>query len=70
MASIYVSRSLWEYKFRKLSYWFSACMSYAQLYLSIRVERIAHPVIGILMAEHLGDIVAAEPIIDALRHKH
>ena len=70
MASIYASRSLWEYKFRKLSYWFSACMSYVLLYLCVRIERIAQPVIGILMAEHLGDIVAAEPIIDALRHKH
>jgi heptosyltransferase-3 len=70
MASIYVSRSLWEYKFRKLSYWFSACISFAQLYVSIRLARIAKPVIGILLAEHLGDIVAAEPIIDALRTKH
>jgi heptosyltransferase-3 len=70
MASIYVSRSLWEYKFRKLSYWFSACISFAQLYVSTRLARIAKPVIGILLAEHLGDIVAAEPIIDALRTKH
>jgi len=70
MASIYVSRSLWEYKFRKLSYWFSACVSYVQLYLSIRLERISSPVVGILLAEHLGDIVAAEPIIDELRKKH
>ena len=70
MASIYVSRSLWEYKFRKLSYWFSACISFAQLYVSIRLARMAKPVIGILLAEHLGDIVAAEPIIDALRTKH
>lgn len=70
MASIYASRSLWEYKFRKLSYWFSACIAYAQLYLRIRLARIAQPVIGILLAEHLGDIVAAEPIIAALRNKH
>lgn len=70
MASIYVSRSLWEYKFRKLSYWFSACISYIQLYIGIRLERIFHPVVGILLAEHLGDIVAAEPIIDELRLKH
>lgn len=70
MASIYASRSLWEYKFRKLSYWFSACVSYAQLYVSIRLARISKPVVGILLAEHLGDIVAAEPIIDALRTKH
>ncbi len=70
MASIYVSRSLWEYKFRKLSYLFSACISYIQLYISIRIERISSPVVGILLAEHLGDIVAAEPIIEELRKKH
>lgn len=70
MASIYVSRSLWEYKFRKLNYWFSACLSYVQLYLVIRLERIFHPVVGVLLAEHLGDIVAAEPIVDELRNKH
>ena len=70
MASIYLSKSLWEYKFRKLSYWFSACISYAQLHLSVRLARISQPVVGILLAEHLGDIVAAEPIIAALRIKH
>ncbi len=70
MASIYFSRSLWAYKFRKLSYWFSACVSYVQLYLRIRMQRFQQPVIGILLAEHLGDIVAAEPIIGELRLKH
>jgi heptosyltransferase-3 len=70
MAPIYVSRSLWEYKFRKLSYWFSACIAYIQLFIRIRLERIIHPVVGILLAEHLGDIIAAEPIIDELRKKH
>ena len=70
MASIYLSKSLWEYKFRKLSYWLSACISYAQLHLSVRLARISQPVVGILLAEHLGDIVAAEPIIAALRIKH
>jgi heptosyltransferase-3 len=70
MASIYVSRSLWEFKFRKLSYWFSACISYIQLFISIRLERFIHPVVGILLAEHLGDIIAAEPIVDELRKKH
>ncbi len=70
MASIYVSRSLWEYKFRKLNYWFSACISFAQLYVRVRLARIAQPVVGILLAEHLGDIVAAEPIVKALRIKH
>lgn len=70
MASIYMSRSLWEYKFRKLSYWFSACISYIQLYVSMRIGSISKPVVGILLAEHLGDIVAAEPIIAALRNKH
>lgn len=70
MASIYLSRSLWAYKFRKLSYWLSACIAYARLYLGIRFQRIHKPVIGILLAEHLGDIVAAEPIIGELRQKH
>ncbi|MHA8107266.1 glycosyltransferase family 9 protein [Aquirufa sp. 5-AUSEE-100C1] len=70
MASIYVSRSLWAYKFRKLSYWLSACMAYARLYIRIRMQRFQQPVIGILLAEHLGDIVAAEPIIGELRLKH
>lgn len=70
MASIYVSWSLWEYKFRKLAYWFSALLSYVQLHFVIRIERLSNPVIGVLMAEHLGDIIAAEPIIGELRKKH
>ncbi len=70
MASIYVSRSLWAYKFRKLSYWLSACMAFARLYFRFRMQRWQQPVIGILLTEHLGDIVAAEPIIHELKQKH
>ena len=45
-------------------------MAYARLYIRIRMQRFQQPVIGILLAEHLGDIVAAEPIIGELRQKH
>ena len=70
MASIYLSRSLWAYKFRKLNYLLSACIAYARLYIRIRMQRLQQPVIGLLLVEHLGDIVAAEPIIGELRLKN
>jgi len=62
--------SVWQYKWRKITYWFSAYISYVLLYVAIRFQRLKQPVVGILLAEHLGDIVAAEPIIAALRQKH
>ncbi len=70
MASIYLSRSLWAYKFRKLTYLFSACIAYFRLYIGISLQRMQQPVVGILLAEHLGDIVAAEPVISQLKEKH
>jgi heptosyltransferase-3 len=72
MPSIYLTKSLWSYKFRKLTYLIRALVAYGFLNLTLFFKRLFHPkktFIGILLAEHLGDIVASEPIIDALHKK-
>ena len=72
MPSIYLTKSLWSYKFRKLTYLIRAIGAYGFLNLAIYFKRLLNPnktYIGILLAEHLGDIVASEPIIDALHKK-
>ncbi len=65
-------RSVWQYKWRKLAHVLAAQIAYVRLYARVKVQKWQQPndtVIGILLAEHLGDIVAAEPIIDALIKK-
>lgn len=73
MPSIYLTTSLWSYKFRKLTYLIRALVAYGFLNLTLFFKRLLNPnktFIGILLAEHLGDIVASEPIIDALHRKY
>ena len=72
MPSIYLTKSLWSYKFRKLTYLIRAIGAYGFLNTTLFFKRLFNPnkmFIGILLAEHLGDIVASEPIIDALHKK-
>jgi heptosyltransferase-3 len=72
MPSIYLKSSLWSYKFHKLTYLIRAIGAYGILNLTLLLQRLFHPnkkFVGILLAEHLGDIVASEPIIDALHKK-
>jgi len=72
MPSIYLTKSLWSYKFRKLTYLIRAIGAYGFLNVTIYLKRLFNPnktIVGILLAEHLGDIVASEPIIDALHKK-
>ena len=50
-----------------------ASISYAGICIRILALRILHPkktYIGVLLAQHLGDIVAAEPIIGGLHEKY
>ncbi|MFM6947526.1 MAG: glycosyltransferase family 9 protein [Aquirufa sp.] len=73
MAHYYFKKSLWEYKFKKLSHLILALKYYAQIYFSIVRCKLIYPkskVIGVLLAEHFGDIVAAEPIIPELLRKY
>ena len=73
MASIYLKKTLWEYKFNKLSHLILALKYYAQIYFSIVKCKLIYPkskVIGILLAEHFGDIIASEPILPALLQKY
>lgn len=66
------NRSVWQYKWRKLAHVLAAQIAYVRLFTKIRVQKWQHPndtFVGILLAEHLGDIVAAEPIIEALTQK-
>jgi heptosyltransferase-3 len=73
MASIYFKKSLWEYKFHKLSHLFLALKYYIQTCIHVLTIRFRYPkekVIGILLAEHFGDIIAAEPIIPELQEKY
>jgi len=64
---------IWKYKFQKLAFTLKAFWSYVGIYRQVVWLKITHPnrpIIGILLAEHLGDIVAAEPIVGALQQKH
>lgn len=73
MASIYFKQSLWEYKFKKLSHLILALKYYVQIYFSIVKCKLIYPqskVIGILLAEHFGDIIASEPILPSLLQKY
>jgi len=73
MASIYLKKSLWEYKFNKLSHLILALKYYTQIYFSVVKCKLIYPeskVIGILLAEHFGDIIASEPILPALLQKY
>lgn len=72
MPSIYLTKSLWSFKYHKLTYLIRAIGSYCFLNLTLFFRRLLHPhktFIGILLAEHLGDIVASEPILEALHKK-
>jgi heptosyltransferase-3 len=72
MPSIYLTKSLWSYKFHKLTYLIRAIGAYGFLNLTLFFKRLFNPnktFIGILLTEHLGDIVASEPIINALHKK-
>lgn len=63
---------IWKYKFQKLAFTVDAVLSYLGIYTWVLLEKIKSPkttFIGVLLAEHLGDIVAAEPIIEALQKK-
>lgn len=73
MPSIYLSTALWQFKFRKLAYLFAGLIAYVQLCTWVIFQRLfqpSRPVLGILLAQHLGDIVASEPIIPALHVKY
>lgn len=72
MPKIYFTKSLWSYKTRKVIYLFHAVWAYSFLNLELFFRRLVNPnktFIGILAAEHLGDIIASEPIIDELHKK-
>ncbi len=63
---------IWKYKFQKLAYTIQSLVAYFEIYTWVLLEKIKNPgkkYIGILLAEHLGDIVAAEPLIGALQRK-
>lgn len=63
---------LWKYKFQKLAFTLEAWASYFEICIKVVYEKFKSPkstLIGVLLAEHLGDIVAAEPIVEALHQK-
>ena len=65
-------RSVWQFKWRKLAHVLAAQIAYVRLFAEIRMQKSQdpkHTFVGILLAEHLGDIVAAEPILQALTEK-
>ncbi len=64
---------IWKYKFQKLAFTVQAVISYIEFILWAKITKLKNPkdqLVGILLAEHLGDIVAAEPIIEAIKKKY
>ncbi len=63
---------IWKYKFQKLAYTIQSMMAFLEICTWVILEKFRHKqftYIGILLAEHMGDIIAAEPIIAGLHKK-
>ena len=64
---------IWKFKFQKLAYTWQALKAYSKIWQDIQKQKSANPnkkFLGIVLAEHLGDIVAATPILNALKEKY
>lgn len=63
---------LWQHRYRKYSDIFNSYFAFLKLWLLVKFSRLkgGRPVVGILLAEHFGDIVAAEPLIATIRQRH
>lgn len=69
----FLNPKIWKFKFQKLAYTWQALKAYSKIWQDIQKQKSANPdkqFIGILLAEHLGDIVAATPILKELKAKY
>ncbi|MDR6194871.1 glycosyltransferase family 9 protein [Siphonobacter sp. SORGH_AS_0500] len=64
--------ALWQHRYRKYSEIFLTYLAFWKTVLRIKwiKFRTGKPTVGILMTEHLGDIVACEPISQTIRERH
>ena len=63
---------IWKYKFQKLAYTLTGIWAYLGICAWVWIQKIKNPrgfFVAVLLAEHMGDQVAAEPIIPALKQK-
>lgn len=64
--------ALWKHRYRKYSEILRTYLQFWKTYVWIKWVKITSgkPTIGVLMAEHLGDIVACEPLSRTIRERH
>ena len=56
---------IWKYRYRKYTNILLSCLSWLKTIFIIKIHKIFNPktqIIGVLLAEHFGDIVACEPL--------
>lgn len=64
---------IWKYRYRKYVDIFFSCLYWAKTCLMVKVDKVLNPdtqIIGVLLSEHFGDIVACEPLSDAIKKKY
>jgi heptosyltransferase III len=64
---------IWTYRYHKYIGILISCLLWAKTIINIKMFKIFNPntkTIGILLAEHFGDIVACEPICRALKKQY
>lgn len=64
--------ALWQHRYRKYSEIARTWLAWGKTFLSVRWHtfRSGKPAVGILLAEHLGDIVSCEPLAQTVRALH
>lgn len=64
---------IWKYRYRKYTNIFTSCLSWLKTVVVIKSHKIFNPntqLIGVLLAEHFGDIVACEPLSAEIKKQY
>lgn len=64
------SFEIWKYRYRKYTNILQSCLSWLKIIIAIKFYKIFNPktqFIGVLLAEHFGDIVACEPLSEEIK---
>ena len=61
---------IWKYRYRKYTNVLSSILSWLKTIITIKIHKIFNPktqFVGVLLAEHFGDIVACEPLSEEIK---